>query len=84
VGLGEHGLGERLVVPRRLQGGGAGFGWREAELLLFGGEVVEVVGELGEVAADVTGSDAGAEQVLAELLETEVQRKRHRGHAVLL
>jgi hypothetical protein len=33
--------------------------------LLVGGEVGEVVGELGEVAADVAGSDAGAEKMLA-------------------
>jgi hypothetical protein len=80
--LGEHGLGESVGGAEAIAGGGAGFGWREAELLLFGREVVEVVGELGEIAADVTGSDAGPEQVLAELLETGFRKEA--GHAVLL
>jgi len=65
VGLGEHGSGEVVGGAEAEESGGAGFGGGEAELLLLCGEVGEMVGELGEAAADVAGSDAGAEQALA-------------------
>ncbi len=69
VGLGEHGVGEGVGGAEAGEGCGAGGCRGKAVGLFFGGEVGEVVRELGEVATDVAGSDAGAEEALAEFRE---------------
>ncbi len=53
------------MLPRRARAAARAAEGERPAGLLFGGEVGEVVGELGEVAADVAGSDAGAEKTLA-------------------
>jgi hypothetical protein len=62
------------VAPRRVRAVA-----RAAEGVLFGGEVGEVIGELGEVAADVAGSDAGAEEALAEFGEAALREELEHG-----
>jgi hypothetical protein len=72
LALGDHRGGEVVGGTEAEEGGGVGRGGREAGALLFGGEIGEVVGELGEVAADVAGSDAGSEKALAKFREGAV------------
>jgi hypothetical protein len=79
AGLGEHGLGEGVGGTETGAGGGRGGGGREATGLLFGGKVGEVVGEFREIEADVAGSDAGAEEALAEFGETGFREELEHG-----
>ena len=69
AGLGGQASARVSVVPRRARAAARAAEGERPRVLLFGGEVGEVVGEFGKVAADVAGSDAGAEEALAEVGE---------------